>query len=218
MVGLTRWGDATRTGLWSEITIVEHCRHQQDRARILALLLIVWGGVVPLFANAAQVGGVFLPDVSRIAGTNLVLNGIALRTYSVLHIHVYVAGLYLERRNNNADAVVHSSEVKVLEVHFLLTVSQETVRNEWRRGFAVNCQEPCRLSPQDIETFIAKVPGVRDGDVSIFLFKHDGLSVTFNGRLLGTTTNQYFEQQVLAHFLGRAPASPEVKQGLMGGG
>jgi hypothetical protein len=196
---------------------MEQSGSHYGRATILALLLTVLLGAV-LSVNAAQLDDVYLPDVRRVAGANLVLNGIVLRTYSLLRIHLYVAGLYLERRNNNAEAVLRSPEVKLLEVHFLHNVSQEDVRNEWRRGFAANCQKPCRLRPQDISGFIAKVPGVRDGDVGMFLFTRNGLSVTFNGRLLGTTTNPYFAQQVLGTFLGPAPAAPEVKQGLMGGG
>lgn len=197
---------------------MEQSKSHRGHATILARLLTVLLGAVPLSVNAAQLDGVYLPDVRKVAGANLVLNGTALRTYSLLRIHLYVAGLYLERRNNNAEAVLRSPEVKLLEVHFLRSVSQEDVRNEWRRGFAANCQKPCRLRPQDIEAFIARVPGVRDGDVSMFLFTRNGLSVTFNGRLAGTTTNPYFAQQVLGTFLGPAPAAPEVKQSLMGGG
>jgi hypothetical protein len=197
---------------------MEQSGSYRGRATILALLLTVLLGAVPLSVNAAQLDGVYLSDVRKVAGANLVLNGIALRTYSLLRIHLYVAGLYLERRNNSAEAVLRSPEVKLLEVHFLHNVSQEDVRNEWRRGFAANCQNPCRLNPRDIERFIARVPGVRDGDVGMFLFTRNGLSATFNGRLLGTTSNPYFAQQVLGTFLGPAPAAPEVKQGLMGGG
>lgn len=197
---------------------MEHSEIRHGRPIIPALFLALWLGVVPLSANPAQLGGVFLPDVRQIAGVHLVLNGIAIRTYSLLRVHVYVAGLYLEKRNHDADAVLRSPQVKLLEVHFLHDVGQDAVRNAWRRGFAANCRPPCRLTPQDIETFLSRVPGVRDGDVGMFLFTRDGLSVTFNGRLLGTTTNQYFAQQVLGTFLGPAPAAPDVKQSLMGGG
>jgi Chalcone isomerase-like len=38
------------------------------------------------------------------------LNGIGLRTFSVLGIRIYVAGLYLERRNSDTDTILHSQE------------------------------------------------------------------------------------------------------------
>jgi hypothetical protein len=38
-----------------------------------------------------------------VEGTQMRLNGIGLRTFSVLGIRIYVAGLYLERRNGDPD-------------------------------------------------------------------------------------------------------------------
>ena len=37
-----------------------------------------------------------LPDTLQVDGKTLHLNGLGLRTYSFLRIHIYVAGLYLE--------------------------------------------------------------------------------------------------------------------------
>ena len=49
-------------------------------------------------AMAAELDGIVMPDKQDVAGYHFVLNGLALRTYSVLRVHVYVAGLYLEHR------------------------------------------------------------------------------------------------------------------------
>ena len=73
-------------------------RRSKLYCRIRAILLAV-GIVGGMAANAAQLAGVWLPDDREVVGTHLVLNGIALRTYSILHVRVYVAGLYLERRS-----------------------------------------------------------------------------------------------------------------------
>ena len=174
-------------------------------------------GIRTSIASAAQLAGVTLPDTRQVAGTHLVLNGIALRTYSALGIRIYVAGLYLERRSSSAEAILRSPEMKLLEIHFLRDVGQDAARNTWRRGFANNRQAPCRLGPQDIAHFIAEVPAVHRGDVSMFLFTRDGMTVTFDGRVLGTTDNLYFAQQVLRTFLGPVPPTPRVKRELLGG-
>lgn len=168
-------------------------------------------------ASAAELAGVSLPDTREVAGTRLVLNGIALRTYSVLHIHIYVAGLYLERRSSSAETILRSPEMKLLEIHFLRDVGLDAAREAWRSGFANNCQAPCRLNPQAMASFMADVPAVHRGDVSMFLFTRDGMTVTFDGHALGTTNNLYFAQQVLRTFIGPVPPTPRVKRELLGG-
>ncbi len=195
------------------------CDERRRRTCISHILLVVGMlGTMASIARAAQLAGVSLPDTRQVAGTQLALNGIALRTYSILNIRIYVAGLYLQQRSSNAEAILHSPEMKLLEIHFLRSVDQEDARKVWQTGFANNCQAPCRLDPQDIARFIAEVPAVHKGDVSMFLFTRAGMTVTFDGRTLGTTNNQYFAQQVLATFLGPVPPTPRVKRELLGGG
>jgi hypothetical protein len=50
------------------------------------------------------------------------LNGFRLRTFSVLGIRICVAGLYLERPNDDADAIIHSPDTELLAIHFLRNV------------------------------------------------------------------------------------------------
>lgn len=168
-------------------------------------------------AMAAKLAGVVLPDAREAGGVRLVLNGIALRTYSILGIRIYVAGLYLEQRSHDATAILDSPETKLLDIHFLRSVSRQKSEEAWRTGFANNCRSPCYLDPSDIDRFIAAVPAVRAGDISMFLFTPHGLSITFDGRLLGTITDRHFAREILATFIGPAPPTPRVKRELLGG-
>lgn len=183
-----------------------------------ALLAAALSGASASSAKAAALAGVNLPDTRQVAGVQLVLNGIALRTYSVLRIRVYVAGLYVEHRTKDAATILSSPETKLLEIHFLRDVGRAAARRTWRNGFAKNCDAPCRLTPQDIARFIAEVPAIHRGDISMFLFIRGTLTVTFDGRVLGATTHRYFAQQVLNTFLGPVPPTPGVKRELLGGG
>ena len=76
-------------------------------------------GPLTSIASAAQLAGISLPDTRQVAGIHLLLNGIALRTHSVLGIRIYVAGLYLEQRSSSAEAILRSPEMKLLEIDFL---------------------------------------------------------------------------------------------------
>src|SRR6195952_5585746 len=96
-------------------------------------------------AAAAELDGVVMPDKQDIASHHLVLNGLGLRTYSLLRVHIYVAGLYLERRSTDPNTILVSSQPKMLRFVFLHDVSAEDARNSWREALDRNCPAPCRL-------------------------------------------------------------------------
>src|SRR5438874_13575650 len=109
-------------------------------------------------AHAADLDGVAMPETRVADGAPVRLNGIGLRTFSVLGIRIYVAGLYLERRSDNADAILHSPEKKLLDIRFVRDVDADDAREAWRDGFARNCKAPCYLDPRDVQRFLAAVP------------------------------------------------------------
>lgn len=195
--------------------------HQSTQRRpagqiLTALAVLLAAGTMP--AAAAELDGVSLPGSTTVAGRQLVLNGIGLRTYSVLGVHIYVAGLYLEQRSSDPGAILRSPGVKLLDVRFLRDVEAGDARRSWRQGLENNCPLPCRLPPQEVAQFLAAVPSVHRGDSSTLLFTPRGLEVTFNGRAYGTVTDPLFVQVVLASFIGVAPSSPALKRELLGGG
>lgn len=183
--------------------------------QIIGTLLMI--GLTAAPAIAAQLAGTYLPDTREVAGKLLVLNGIALRTYSVMRINIYVAGLYLENRTISAETVLDSPQMKLLEIHFLHDVGQAAVHEAWRTGFADNCTAPCHLDPKKITRFIAAAPAVHAGDISMFLFTRQGLTVSVRGQSIGTITDQHFAREVLDTFLGPVPPTPRVKRELLGG-
>jgi hypothetical protein len=167
--------------------------------------------------RAAELGGVTMPDTRTVDGTQMLLNGIGLRTYSILHIHIYVAGLYLENRSDNADSILHSPERKLLDIRFLRNVDVEEARKAWREGFEHNCRPPaCSLDPQDVQRFLAAVPAIHRGDETLLSFTSKGVDVTFAGQPLGDITDPHFAETILATFLGPVPPTARLKRELLG--
>ena len=175
---------------------------------------------VPFTATiAAELAGVTMPDVRVVDGTRLQLNGIGLRTYSIFRVDIYVAGLYLQQRSHNAESVLHSPEVKLLDIRFLRDVDAEEAHKSWRHGFASNCRPPeCTVDQRDVERFIAEVPSVHQGDESQMVFTSKGVRVKFNGRLMGDITDTHFAEVLLRTFLGPAPPTARLKRELLGEG
>ena len=131
---------------------------------VRGLILAATATIALSVAHAADLEGVSMPDTRVVAGTQMWLNGIGLRTYSALGIRIYVAGLYLERRNGDPDTILHSQERKLLDIRFLRDVDAEDARKAWQESFEQNCSSPCDLDPRDMRRFLAAVPSVHKGD------------------------------------------------------
>jgi hypothetical protein len=185
---------------------------------MVRILILAAVALIPLSAaSAADLDGISMPDARIVDGTEMRLNGIGLRTFSILGIRIYVAGLYLERRSDNPDAILHSSERKLLDIRFLRDVDAEDARQAWRDGFQQNCRPPCYLDPRDVQRFVAAVPSMRKGDESTLLFTSNGVYVTFNGRRMGDIADPHFGEMMLATFIGPEPPTPRLKRELLGG-
>lgn len=182
--------------------------------RILAFLFAALAGLPA--ASAAQLDGVWLPDTQVVHGKRLILNGIGVRTYSFLHIRIYVAGLYLEHPSTDPAMILRSNETKLLVFRFVHNVSPAQGRAAWREGFARNCQPPCRLDPVEEDQFLAAVPPIHSGDESTFLFDPRGVDIAFDGRWLGRVEDPAFARLILASFIGSAPPTAELKRQLLG--
>lgn len=167
--------------------------------------------------RAGALDGVQLPDTVAVGGTTLHLNGVGLRTFSILGLHIYVAALYLEHPSTNAPAILASPESKLLRVSFVHSVSAAQARDSWREGLANNCLAPCALNTAEVETFLAHVPAMQAGDDFSLLFTSHGVTVNLSGRQLGVVSDTEFAKAMLATFLGPRPGAPDVKRQLLAG-
>jgi hypothetical protein len=182
---------------------------------ILAVTLVFFSSG-PRPAEAAQLAGVTLPDTATVGTTKLVLNGIGLRTYSVMAVHIYVAGLYLQQPSHDAHEILFSPGVKLLELHFVHDVSANSMRGAWRTGLIRNCIAPCKLSQAVLSQFLAALQPVRAGENVTLVFSHDGLDAYYNGNFAGHIADTQFTQLMLAVFIGRNAAQPRLKRELLG--
>jgi hypothetical protein len=182
------------------------------RGLILAAATLVTLSV----AHAADLEGVSMPEARVVNGTQMRLNGIGLRTFSVLGVRIYVAGLYLERPNDNAEAIIHSPDTKLLDIRFLRNVDAQDARKAWQESLEQNCRPPCYLDPNDERRFLAAVPSVRSGDASTLLFTARGVHIALNERPLGGILDRQFAELMLATFIGLEPPAPRLRREIPG--
>lgn len=178
---------------------------------VMALLL--WCGC----AQAATLDGVTFPDTYPVDGQPLALNGMGLRTLTILNVRVYVAGLYLARRNRDAAQILASATPKVLLLQFLRSGTKEQIDRQFHAGEVVNCGEgACDRSDQaDFDRLVAAAPAVNAGDSFTFVITAQGVGFFANGRLLARSDKPDLGRLILLGFIGGHPPSEDLKRSLL---
>ncbi len=168
--------------------------------------------------RAASISGYSLPDTYPLAGQTLALNGLGIRTLTILRVKVYVAGLYLAQKSRDARAILASPGPKVILMQFLHAASKADIEKQYREGEAKNCGHgECAQSDQgDYERLIALTPGAAVGDTLTYVCTQRGLRVLFNNKQVAEFANPDLAVRILAGFIGNNPPSDELKASLLG--
>jgi hypothetical protein len=180
--------------------------------RVLLAVLCAW----PLLAMGAKAGKDSLPDEWTVDGSKLVLNGAGPREYGFLRIKVYVAGLYLSKRESASNTVLDSDTPKVLHTRFLRDVSLKDTLSAWDYYFEQNCTGTCTLPKEQIEAFKALVPETQAGDTQTYVFRADGVEMLRNDKSLGIVPGADFARLLLSTWIGEVPTTPALKKALLG--
>ena len=169
-------------------------------------------------ARAAALAGVDVADTMRIDGHNLVLNGLGLRTLTFLKVKIYVAALYLPKKNSNAQAILASPGPKVIALHHIHSGSKSQVQDRYREGEKVNCGGGgCDAALQaDFERLVASAEPVNEGDVTLYIVTDRSFRVVFNGREVIAFAGNRLGNMIIEGFIGARPPSEELRAGLLG--
>ena len=166
--------------------------------------------------HAATLAGVEMPDQTTVNGKTLVLNGLGVRTATVLKVKVYVIGLYLESKSSDAKAIIESDQAKRIEMHFVHSVTAEELRDGWSEGFESNYKDVASIKGE-ISKFNASMRDVKSGDTIVLDFSGDTLNVLINDSKIDSIKGSAFQQAALGIWLGPKPPNKELKAGILGG-
>ena len=180
---------------------------------IISLVVITQVALSP--AHAATLAGVSLPDQATVGGKTVVLNGLGLRTATMLKVKVYVIGLYLESKSSDPRAIIASSGNKRIAMHFVHKVTAKELRGGWTEGFEDNTRDTAGIK-NEIAKFNASMRDVKNGDSIVLDFAGDTVDVLINGTRIDSITGKAFQQAALAIWLGSKPPNKPLKQGVLG--
>ena len=177
-----------------------------------------------LLANAGfalELQGVQLDDAAKVGGSELQLNGAGVRSAG-LGKEVYVAGLYLQSRSQNAEKTLASKQPKRLVMVFNRDIKSSVLHNAFRDGISLNATgaELARLesSIAKLEQIMTAIPEAKAGDRLILDFLADGsVGLNYKGQALDSVPGPDFGKAMLRIWLGDVPVADELKNALLAG-
>jgi len=185
------------------------------RKSLISFSLALFISLSAIALSAASLAGVSLPDSQQVAGKSLVLNGLGLR--SKMMVKVYVAGLYLEQKSSDPNAIMKSDTPKRIVMHFVHSASKGQMADAFNEGFADNSPDAVKTMKPDIDKLNGALEDLKSGDEMVFTYvPGTGTSLTINGKEKVSIAGQPFAQALLSVWLGPKPPTADVKKGMLG--
>ncbi len=187
------------------------------RSLVLAAMLVTAG------ASAATVEreGMRYEETARIGDSRLVLNGLGVRGAGILK--GYVAGLYLTRRETDAEQVYALTGPKRIEVRMLLSVNASTLAKTFSDGIRKNYKDDALDALRDrMDAFDAQVrgleAGVAKGDtIDLDWQPAGGTRLVVNGKTRGEPiVGDDFYVALLKMFIGERAVDKNLRAALLG--
>ncbi len=185
--------------------------------------LTIGAGVAGLLVLAeptfgAECIGVTVPDSTKVAGADLVLNGLGIRKATLLKVKVYVAGLYLPQKSNDPGHILSSATPWQLSLHFVRDVDESDMRDAFDEGFEKAAGDKGQALKERIETLKSELVDFKEGhNLSFTNDPVKGVIVDVNGAVGKEIQGTDFAEALLSIWIGNDPPNGEIKTGLLGG-
>jgi len=179
----------------------------------LAVLMLIVASAFDL--HAASLAGVSLPDTVQVGNAKLVLNGLGLRKKYL--VKVYVAGLYLEQKSSDPDAIMKSDTTKRIVMQFVRGVSKSQMADAFEESFNNNAPDARKTMKADIDRLIGALEPVNVGDQMVFTcVPAAGTTFAINGKEKLTIASPAFCRVLFSVWLGPKPPSADLRKGMLG--
>ena len=179
----------------------------------LAVIALVMGSMFDL--HGASLAGVTLPDTVQAGGKTLVLNGLGVRTKMM--VKVYVAGLYLEQKSSDANAIIKADAPKQVVMKFVHGASKSLMSDAFDESFKDNSPDAVKTMKADIDRLLGALEPVKVGDQMVFTYvPGTGTTLAINGTDKLTIAGPAFGPVLLSVWLGPKPPNADLKKGMLG--
>jgi hypothetical protein len=173
---------------------------------VLGMASAAWGG---------ELAGVTMPDTVQVGGETLQLNGMGLRKKAV--IKVYVAGLYLPEKMNDASAILAADSARKTVMDFRFGVGADKMCSAWKEGLEANTSSPSAALEAKFDLLCEYQADMKKGQQMVYTYvPGKGTEVEIEGEVKGTIEGKEFADALFACWIGPKPPGEAFKKGLLG--
>ena len=159
--------------------------------------------------------GVTMSDTAQVGGETLTLNGMGLRKKAV--IKVYVAGLYLTEKSNDASAILKADSARRTAMEFRFGVGAEKMCDAWKEGLEANTANPSAELEGKFDQLCEYQADMDKGQMMVYTYvPGKGTEVEMEGDVKGTIEGKDFADALFACWIGPKPPNAAFKKGLLG--
>jgi hypothetical protein len=168
--------------------------------------------------SQVTISGVTLPAKLEFNNKTLKLNGGGLR--EKLWIDLYVGGLYLPEKMNDAKRIIAANQMQAIRLVIVSSlISSEKMEEAVEEGFENSTNgntKPLRDKIDKFKSFFSKEPIKKNDIFDIVYIPGKGTIVYKNNKIVGIVEGFEFKKALLAIWLGDKPADDDLKEGLLG--
>lgn len=180
-------------------------------------IIIITLVMVSFTQAQTKVSDVTLPNTETFGNYELVLNGTGVR--EKLWIDLYAAGLYLEEKSSNAQAILKADKPMSVKLHIVSKlISSKKMISAIEDGFEESTNDNVAPYRDRIDEFIAFFKEeIQKGDIYDITYQPGKGVVSYkNGEEKGTVKGKDFKQALFGIWLSNRPADDDLKEGLLG--
>ena len=192
--------------------------HQEDTMPRKLLLGIAAFWIMVCLAEAAEIGGVIVPDTLTVGETQLVLNGAGIRKKFIMKI--YVGALYLKQKTNDFDTILAADEPMAIRMHFIYDgVPKERLIHGWNESFSSSREVDVAGTQNQVDAFNACfTENAAKNDVYDFVYEPGkGVTVVMQGEVKAVIPGLDFKKGLFSIWLGRNASNESLKEAMLGG-
>ena len=184
------------------------------KRQIITFLMLI---ATTFSVNAQEVGGVKLDAKMNLEGQNLVLNGAGTR--SKFFMDMYVASMYVTKKNSNAKDIMDSKDAGAIKLNIVSgLITSDKMISAVNEGF----ENSTNKNTAALKTKIDKFKGffkeeIKKGDSFIFInVPEEGVVIYKNGVKKGTIEGHDFKKALFGIWLCDKPADKTLKGKMLG--
>ncbi len=189
-----------------------------DMRSILLIIALFLGLGVNAQTGGTKVNGIIIPNIVKVNGKYLKLNGAGVR--EKMFLDLYIGALYLEKKSTSQEEIINANSLMSIKMRVISgMVTRENMEEAIREGFRKSTGGKTEKINSKIDDLINKgfAGEIEKGDVfDLEYIPGKGTLLKKNNKVLVVIPGLEFKKALFGIWLCDEPADPNLKKKMLG--